>query len=399
MDAAFLDRARSELWELEQNGLLKQELVLASRQGGRVSLGDREALNLCANNYLGLATDRRVVAAAMRATRRWGAGLASVRFICGTQEIHKELEVAIADYLGFEDAILFPAAFDANGGVFEPLLEDADAVVSATLNHASIIDGVRLCKARRYRFATNDMNDLENVLQKARADGARTILIATDGVFSMDGTIANLPGIVELADRYEALTLVDDCHATGVIGAGGRGTPAFHRIEGRIDIITGTFGKALGGAMGGFVAAARPIVDLLRQRARPYLFSNALAPPICGASLAAISIARSPEGDERRKRIVDHAQRFRRAMSTAGFDLLPGEHPIIPVMLGHAAVSQRFAAALLENGVLATGFFFPVVPHGQARIRVQMSAALDAAQVDEAVSIFIQVGRQQGIIS
>lgn len=398
MDAEFRRRVGDELAQLQRDGLLKPERVLSSSQCATVITDGRQVLNLCANNYLGLANDRRVVAAAMRATRRWGAGLASVRFICGTQEIHKELEATIAAYLGFDDAILFAAAFDANGGVFEPLLGEEDAIVSDTLNHASIIDGVRLCKAQRYRFATNDMDDLERVLKQARADGVRTILIATDGVFSMDGTIANLAAITDLADHYGALTLVDDCHATGFIGPGGRGTPALCGVEGRIDIVTGTFGKALGGAMGGFVAAAKPVVELLRQRARPYLFSNALAPAVCGASLAAIEIAQSAEGDERRQRIANHARRFRRAMANAGFDLLIGEHPIIPVMLGDATVAQRFASELLDNGVLATGFSFPVVPTGKARIRTQMSAALSEAQVDEAAAIFANVGRAQGII-
>ena len=395
----FYDRIGADLESLGRDGLLKPEHVLQSPQGGEVRIGGRPVLNLCANNYLGLASDPRVVEAAIEATRRWGAGLASVRFICGTQEIHKELEAAIADYLGYEDAILFAAAFDANGGVFEPLFGEEDAIVSDTLNHASIIDGVRLCKARRFRFATNDMNDLERVLQEARAGGARDILIATDGVFSMDGTIANLATIAQLAERYDALTLVDDCHATGFIGTEGRGTPAYCGVEGRIDLVTGTFGKALGGAMGGFVAGARSVIDLLRQRARPYLFSNALAPAVCGASLAAIEIARMPEGDERRALIRDHAARFRGAMESAGFDLLPGEHPIIPVMIGEAAKAQKFAATLLADGILATGFSFPVVPKGRARIRTQMSAALSSGQVEQAAAAFTRAGRELGIIS
>lgn len=399
MDQDFYQRIRETVDAIERDGLLKPERVISSPQGARVTIKGREVLNLCANNYLGLANDERVIAAGMAAAERWGAGLASVRFICGTQEIHKELEAEIAEYLGFDDAILFAAAFDANGGVFEPLLDEADAIISDTLNHASIIDGVRLCKARRYRFATNDMDDLERVLKQTRAEGVRTILIATDGVFSMDGTIANLSAIADLADRYNAVTLVDDCHATGFIGAGGRGTPALHGVEGRVDIVTGTFGKALGGAMGGFVAASRPITDLLRQRARPFLFSNALTPSVCGSSLAAIEIARSAEGDERRQRIADHATRFRQAMSNAGFALLPGEHPIIPVMLGDANVAQQFAAGLLENGLLATAFSFPVVPKGRARIRTQMSAAFSTEQVNEAAAIFQKVGREQGIIS
>jgi glycine C-acetyltransferase len=395
----FYARIAAELLEIDRNGLTKPERVLSSAQGAEVEIAGRTLLNLCANNYLGLAADPRVIDGAVAATRKWGAGLASVRFICGTQEIHKELEASIAAYLGFEDSILFAAAFDANGGVFEPLLGESDAIVSDTLNHASIIDGVRLCKARRYRYATGDMNDLEAQLRQARAEGARTILIATDGVFSMDGTIAALEMIVGLAERYDALTLVDDCHATGFVGAGGRGTAACRDVEGKIDIVTGTFGKALGGAMGGFVAARRPVVDLLRQRARPYLFSNALTPAVCGASLVAIDIAKSPEGDDRRATLFAHARRFRDAMAQAGFALLPGEHPIIPVMLHDAQKAQTMAAALLQAGVLATGFSFPVVPHGQARIRTQMSAGLTTAQVDRAAGIFRQVGQDLGVIA
>jgi glycine C-acetyltransferase len=399
MRREFEERTRAELSAIKLEGLLKPERVLQSQQGATVTIANRDVLNLCANNYLGLAADSRVVEAAVDATRRWGAGVASVRFICGTLEIHKELESAIASYLGCEDAILFAAAFDANGGVFEPLLGEDDAIVSDSLNHASIIDGVRLCKARRYRFVSNDMDDLERALIGARTEGARTILIATDGVFSMDGVIADLPAIADLADRFDALILVDDCHATGVLGPGGRGTAAFRGVEGRIDILTGTFGKALGGAMGGFVAAAKPVVDLLRQRARPYLFSNALAPAVCGASLAAIEIARSSDGDERRQRIADYATQFRKAMTRAGFELLPGEHQIIPVMLGDAALAQKFASTLLDHGVLASGFSFPVVPMGRARIRTQMSAAMSRVQVEQAADIFKTVGRELGVIS
>ncbi|MGN6270212.1 MAG: glycine C-acetyltransferase [Sphingomonas sp.] len=398
MDSAFYDRLKQELAEIDAAGLMKPERVLETPQGGTVSIDGRPVLNLCANNYLGLASDPRVVEASIEATREWGAGLASVRFICGTQTIHKHLERAIADYLGFDDAILFAAAFDANGGVFEPLLGEQDAIISDTLNHASIIDGVRLCKARRYRYATNDMDDLERVLAQARNEGARTILIATDGVFSMDGTIAQLDVIADLAGRYDALTLVDDCHATGFVGAEGRGTPALRGVEGRIDIVTGTFGKALGGAMGGFITARQAVIDLLRQRARPYLFSNALTPAVCGASLAAIEIARSADGDARRDRIRANARLFRERMTEAGFELLPGEHPIIPVMLHEAPVAQATAAGLLDAGVLASGFFFPVVPKGKARIRTQMSAALTQEQVEQAAGIFADVGRKLGVI-
>lgn len=398
MNPQFYERIASELGALEQGGLKKPKRILSSAQGGSVVVDGRTVINLCANNYLGLAGDERVITAGIDALRRWGAGLASVRFICGTQEIHKELEATIADYLGFEDAILFAAAFDANGGVFEPLLGAEDAIISDSLNHASIIDGVRLCKAKRYRFENNNMDELDRQLAFARSNGARTILIATDGVFSMDGSIADLGAITALAAHYGALVLVDDCHATGLVGPGGRGSAAYCGVEGKIDILTGTFGKALGGAMGGFVAAPRSVVDLLRQRARPYLFSNSLTPSICGLSLKAIEIAASAEGDSRRQTIADHATRFRNRLSTAGFDLRPGKHPIIPVMVGEADTAQRLAAALLEGGILATGFSFPVVPHGSARIRTQMSAALTSAEIDQAASIFIAVGRAQGII-
>jgi glycine C-acetyltransferase len=398
MDFRFYDRIGSRLQELADEGLLKPERILSSPQGGEIEVGGRQVLNLCANNYLGLANDGRVNEGAIQATRKWGAGLASVRFICGTQEIHKNLEREIADYLGYDDAILFPAAFDANGGIFEPLLGESDAIVSDALNHASIIDGVRLSKARRYRFQNNDMDDLERTLRQARDEGARSLLIVTDGVFSMDGTIAQLDIIANLADRYEALTMVDDCHATGFIGPRGRGSPAHRGVAGRIDIISGTFGKALGGAMGGFIVAGQKVVDLLRQRARPYLFSNALTPAVCGASLAAIAVARSPEGDKRRTRIRHNARAFRSLMSAAGFELLPGEHPIIPVMLHDAKLAQSMAAELLEAGVFATGFSFPVVPRGKARIRTQMSAGLSLEQVQKAAGVFAEVGRKLRIV-
>lgn len=398
MSLQFYERIQRELSGMDDAGLMKPEHVLTTPQGGVVGIKGRQVINLCANNYLGLANDPRVIDAAIEATRRWGAGLASVRFICGTQEIHKELEHAIADYLGFDDAILFAAAFDANGGVFEALLGENDAIVSDSLNHASIIDGVRLSKARRYRYATNDMDALERILKKARSEGARSILVVTDGVFSMDGTIAQLDVIASLAERYEALTMVDDCHASGFIGKGGRGTAALCGVEGRIDLITGTFGKALGGAMGGFVAARQPVVDLLRQRARPYLFSNALTPAVCGASIAAIDIAGSPDGDKRRDRIRHNTQLFRQHMTEAGFELLPGEHPIIPVMLHEASLAQTMSAELLEAGVLASGFYFPVVPEGKARIRTQMSASLTVEQIEKAADIFTDIGHKLGII-
>lgn len=377
-----------ELTRITEGGFLKPERIITSPQAAKVAVDGRPLVNMCANNYLGLASDPRVIEGAIAATRSHGAGLASVRFICGTQDLHKELEAAIAAYLGFDAAILFAAAFDANGGIFETLLTDKDAVVSDSLNHASIIDGIRLSKASRYRFANGDMNALEDQLKAARADGAQTILIVTDGVFSMDGYFADLESIAQLADRYDALIMVDDCHATGFVGPEGRGTAARSGIEGRVDIISGTFGKALGGAMGGFIAARQPVIELLRQRARPYLFSNSLAPAVCGASLAAIAIARSAEGYALRKRLSANASYFRAGMTAAGFDLLEGGHPIIPVMLGDAALAQKMATAMLERGVLVTAFSYPVVPHQQARIRTQVSAAHERANLDFAIAAF-----------
>ncbi|WP_333590538.1 glycine C-acetyltransferase [Brevundimonas sp.] len=396
MTQAFHDRIAQELTDIAQQGLTKPERVIASRQGPVIQVGGRQVLNFCANNYLGLAGDERVTQAGIAAQERWGAGTASVRFICGTLEIHKELETAIADYLGFEDAILFAAAFDANGGLFEPLLGADDAIVSDSLNHASIIDGVRLCKAKRYRFANSDMDDLEAQLKQARADGARDIVIATDGAFSMDGYVAKLKDIRALADKYDALIMVDDCHATGFMGPNGRGSFAHHGVK--VDFVTGTFGKALGGAMGGFICATKPVVELLKQRARPYLFSNALAPAVCGSSLEAIRIAQGTEGDALRTQLFANAARYRAAMTQAGFTLLPGEHPIIPVMLGDAKLAQDMAARMLELGVYVIGFSFPVVPRGQARIRTQMSAAHTFEQIDAAVAAFTQAGRELGVV-
>ncbi len=391
---AFYSRIEAELADIAAQGLTKRERVLQSPQGTNVLVNGRGVLNFCANNYLGLANDPRVKNASIEAVRDWGAGLASVRFICGTQQLHKDLEAQVADYLGYEDAILFAAAFDANGAVFDPLFGPDDAIVSDSLNHASLIDGIRLAKARRYRFSTNDMAALETSLKQARSEGSGQILIVTDGVFSMDGTVANLPEIVRLARQYDALTLVDDCHATGVLGDGGRGSAAFRGVEGEIDILTGTFGKALGGAMGGFVAAKRPVVDLLRQRGRPYLFSNALAPAVCGAAAEAIRIAQSGEGDALRSQLAANAARFREGMAALGFELLPGEHPIIPVMLHDARLASAMAEKLLEYGVYVTAFSYPVVPMGAARIRTQMSAAFTAEQVDRAVSAFSNAGRE-----
>ena len=400
MSDAFLNHIRATLDDIETAGLTKRERLLTGPQGGRIRVasenGSREALNLCANNYLGLADHKEVIAAAARAMEEFGFGMASVRFICGAQTLHRELELAIAKHLGKDDAIAFAACFDANGGVFEPLMNENDAIISDSLNHASIIDGVRLSKARRFRFANSDMNELEDRLKEADAGGARFKLIATDGVFSMDGYVAKLKDICALADRYDALVLVDDCHATGHLGEKGRGTPALTGAGNRVDIVTGTFGKTLGGGMGGFVAAAQPVIDLLRQRARPYLFSNSLAPPIAAGALRALEIA--IEADDRRALLETHAKRFRAGIEKAGFKVLPGVTPIIPVMLGEARLAQDLSKALDQRGVFVAGFFFPVVPKGQARIRTQMSAALTAGDIDFAVTAFADAGRELGIV-
>ena len=400
MTVSFYQGVDVKLADIRAAGLEKPERILVSPQGAEIRVKGRTdpVINLCANNYLGLAGDSRVIESAVAACAQWGAGLASVRFICGTQAIHKDLERAVAELFGKEDAILFPAAFDANGGVFEPLLGERDAVISDSLNHASIIDGVRLCKARRYRFANGDMDALEQTLKEARSQGAETIFIVTDGVFSMDGYIADLACIARLADQYDAVILVDDCHATGVIGPHGQGAAAACGVQDRVDIITGTFGKALGGALGGFIAARASVIALLRQRARPYLFSNALAPSICGASLQAIEISRSSEGDARRAQLAANALQFREGMSGAGFELLAGSHPIIPVMLGDARLAQGMAEALLDDGVYVTGFSFPVVPNGQARVRTQMSAAHTADQIDRAIGAFRRAGQKLGVM-
>jgi len=355
-------------------------------------------LNFCANNYLGLADDPRLVEAAKAGLDADGFGMASVRFICGTQTVHKHLERAVADFLGTDDAILYSSCFDANGGLFETLMTDEDAIISDELNHASIIDGVRLSKARRLRYKNNDLADLEARLKEADAAGARFKLIATDGVFSMDGIIADLAGICDLADRYDALVMVDDSHAVGFIGENGRGTPEHCGVLDRVDIITGTLGKALGGASGGYVAARKEVVELLRQRSRPYLFSNTLAPSIAAASLKVLELLASDEGADLRERVRANGARFRQAMTSLGFDLVPGEHPIIPVMLGDAQVASKMAEALLDEGVYVIGFSYPVVPKGRARIRTQMSAAHTPEQIDRAVDAFARVGRAQGVI-
>jgi len=394
MKQAVIGRLRSDLAALREQGLYKSERVLAGPQGGVVRAGDREVINLCANNYLGLANHPAVRAAAQRSLDRYGYGMASVRFICGTQETHKELEGRLARFLGTEDVILYSSCFDANGGLFETLLDERDAVISDALNHASIIDGIRLCKAQRLRYANSDMGELENCLRQAQ--GARTRLIATDGVFSMDGFIANLRGICELAERYDALVMVDDSHATGFMGPTGRGTHEHCGVAARVDILTGTLGKALGGGSGGYIAARREVVEWLRQRSRPYLFSNSIPPVVAAASLAVLDLL---EGSTQlREQLFENARFFRAAMSAAGFDLKPGEHPIIPVMLGDATLATRMADALLERGVYVIGFSYPVVPKGQARIRTQMSAALTRAQLERAVAAFTEVGRSLGVL-
>jgi glycine C-acetyltransferase len=384
-----------ELEAIRAQSLWKTERPLHSPQGPHIGVNrGRQVLNLCANNYLGLADNPKLIAAAKQALDSHGLGMASVRFICGTSDLHLALEQRIADYLGMEDAILYAACFDANGGVFEPLFGDKDAIVSDALNHASIIDGIRLSKAKRYRFGNGDMGELEAQLKAARQEGARRIIIVTDGVFSMDGYFAKLAEIRTLADRYQALIMVDDCHATGFIGPQGRGTPARAQVE--VDIITGTLGKALGGSAGGFIAASKPVVDLMRQRSRPYLFSNALPPPIVAAGIMAVDLAE--QGDDLRNKLFANAGRFRAGMAKAGFTLLPGEHPIIPVMLGEARTAQDMAARLYAAGVYVTGFFYPVVPQGKARIRTQMSAAHTPGDIDFAIDAFSTVGRHMGVI-
>ena len=385
-----------EIGEIREAGLFKDERVITTPQGPRVeTAGHGEVLNFCANNYLGLSSDPEVLQAAKDTIDSHGFGLSSVRFICGTQDIHKELEGRIARFVGCEDAILYAAAFDANGGLFEPLLGKEDAIISDSLNHASIIDGIRLCKAARYRYANNDMADLEAKLREAQ--GARRRLIATDGVFSMDGYYAQLDKIVALAKRYDALVMVDDCHSTGFVGASGRGTAEHCGVFGEVDIITGTFGKALGGASGGFTAASKRVVDILRQRSRPYLFSNTLAPAIVGASLKVLD--KLEASTALRDRLEANTRRFRDGMSAAGFELLPGSHPIVPVMLHDAKLSQAMSRDLLDEGIYVVGFFYPVVPKGKARIRVQLSAAHTDEHIDRAVAAFTEVGRRHGVIA
>ena len=398
MNPTYIEYVEAELAGLRSAGFYKPERVIASHQRAEIRLRDgREVLNFCANNYLGLADDARLIEAAKRGLDDYGFGVASVRFICGTQTVHKELEAAISRFLGTEDTLLYSSCFDANGGVFETLLGEQDAVISDELNHASIIDGIRLCKAQRYRYRNGDMADLQQQLRAADAAAARFKLVVTDGVFSMDGTIADLAAICELAERHEALVMVDDSHAVGVLGRNGGGTPEHCGVRERIDLTSGTLGKALGGASGGYVSGRAPLIELLRQRSRPYLFSNSLAPSIAAASLEVLRLLQS-EGAALRARLQDNAGRFRSAMGAAGFALSGGEHPIIPVMLGDAVVAGTMAQRLLELGIYVIGFSFPVVPKGRARIRTQMSAAHTSAQIDRAVAAFTAVGRELGVI-
>jgi glycine C-acetyltransferase len=387
-------RLQAELEAIRQAGLWKGERVLQGPQGARVRVAGREVLNFCANNYLGLAAEPTLVRAAQDGLARWGLGLASVRFICGTQTIHTELEAAVARFLGTEDAILYTSCFDANGGLFETLLGEQDAVISDALNHASIIDGIRLCRAQRHRYAHADMAELERLLKDTGA--ARTRLIATDGVFSMDGDVAPLAEICDLAERYGALVMVDDSHATGFFGATGRGTPEHCGVAGRVDIVTSTLGKALGGASGGFTASRREVVALLRQRSRPYLFSNTLPPALVSASLACLAMLSATTA--RRDRLEVNTRWFRQAMTEAGFAIRPGVHPIVPIMLGDAHLAHRMAAALLDEGIYVVGFSYPVVPEGQARIRVQISAAHEPEHLERAVAAFVKVGRAHGVL-
>jgi glycine C-acetyltransferase len=386
-----------ELSDIETAGLYKKERIITSSQDAEIQLNTGETvLNFCANNYLGLSNHPRIIEAAKRTLDTHGFGMSSVRFICGTQDIHKELEATIARFYHTDDTILYAAAFDANGGVFEPLFSEEDAIVSDSLNHASIIDGVRLCKAKRYRYQNNDMADLEQQLQQARKDGARNIIIVTDGVFSMDGYVAQLDKIVALAEKYEALTMIDECHAAGFLGATGRGTPELCGVLGKIDIITGTLGKALGGAMGGYTTGRKAIIEMLRQRSRPYLFSNSLAPAIVGASLEVFKML--DESTELRDRLEWNVKYFKKGILEAGFDIKDGEAAIVPIMLYDAKLSQVMADALLQEGIYVIGFFFPVVPKGQARIRVQLSAAHTQAHLDKAIAAFTKVGKDLGVI-
>ncbi|OJU80486.1 MAG: glycine C-acetyltransferase [Chlamydia sp. 32-24] len=395
MKESFYTHINQELENIKNLGLYKKERIITSPQQSEIAISNgQHVLNFCANNYLGLANNQQLKEAAKESLDKYGFGLSSVRFICGTQTIHKELEDKLSSFLGMEDTILYSSCWDANGGLFEILLGPEDAVISDSLNHASIIDGIRLCKAKRLRYENNNMKDLEEKLKEA--DGTRFKLVATDGVFSMDGTIANLQGICDLADKYNALVMVDDSHAVGFIGKKGRGTHEFCNVMGRVDIITGTLGKALGGASGGYTSAKKEVIDLLRQRSRPYLFSNTLAPSIAGASLQALKLIES--SDDLRQKLIENSEYFREKMTTLGFTLPPGEHPIIPVMLGDAKLAQEFAAKMLEEGIYVIGFFYPVVPQGKARIRTQMSAVHSKQDLDKAIAAFEKVGKSLQVI-
>ncbi|HTR31227.1 MAG TPA: glycine C-acetyltransferase [Puia sp.] len=394
MNASFVKRIAAELAEIKASGLFKTERIIASPQGAEITVGGAKVLNFCANNYLGLSSHPAVIAAAHAAIESRGYGMSSVRFICGTQDIHKELERKIAAFLGTEDTILYAAAFDANGGVFEPLFGEQDAIISDELNHASIIDGVRLCKAQRFRYKHNTMSDLEAQLQAAK--GARSRIIVTDGSFSMDGTIAQLDKICDLADRYDAIVMIDESHSSGFLGKTGRGTHEHCGVMGRIDIITGTLGKALGGASGGFTSGRKEIIEMLRQRSRPYLFSNSLAPSITGASIAVLDML--SETTALRDKLEYNTKYFREKMAAAGFDIRPGQHPIVPIMLYDAVVAQQFAAKLLDEGIYVIGFFYPVVAKGQARIRVQLSAAHEQTHLDRAIAAFSKIGKELGVL-
>lgn len=395
MNTGLAARITRELADIESAGLLKKERIITSLQGAEITVGGKQVLNFCANNYLGLSSHPDVEAAAKKAIDDRGYGLSSVRFICGTQDIHKELEKKLADFLGTEDTILYAAAFDANGGVFEPLFNEEDAIISDALNHASIIDGIRLCKAQRFRYAHNDMDDLEQQLKNSAH--LRSRIIVTDGSFSMDGTIARLDLICDLADRYDAAVMIDECHSSGFLGKTGRGTHEYRGVMGRVDIITGTLGKALGGASGGFTSGSKPIIEMLRQRSRPYLFSNTLAPSIAGASIAVLDMLNKTT--DLRDKLERNTRYFREKMGAAGFDIKPGDHPIVPIMLYDAVLAQRFASELLSEGIYVVGFFFPVVPKNQARIRVQLSAAHELHHIDEAIAAFVKVGKALGVIS
>jgi glycine C-acetyltransferase len=394
MNENLVVRLRTELEEITRSGLLKKERIIESPQGAEILVNGKKVLNFCANNYLGLSSHPKVLEAAKKYIDERGYGMSSVRFICGTQDIHKELEQKISAFLGTEDTILYAAAFDANGGVFEPLFGEPDAIISDALNHASIIDGVRLCKAKRFRYEHNNMEDLEARLKEAQE--ARSRIIVTDGSFSMDGTIAQLDKIVELAEKYDAIVMIDECHSSGFLGKTGRGTHEYRGVMGKIDIITGTLGKALGGASGGFTSGRKEVIEMLRQRSRPYLFSNTLAPSIVGASIAVLDLL--SQTTELRDKLEFNTKYFRQKMTEAGFDIKPGDHPIVPIMLYEAVVAQDFAAALLEEGIYVIGFFFPVVAKGQARIRVQLSAAHEQEHLDKAVAAFTRIGKKLNVI-